>query len=565
MKQKGFLILSALTIFGLVGCSAFSSTTDNNDEGGVVTPTSPVPVEDDSSNQDDVGGGDEEEIDDGSSSSSLTKKISLGSGAARLSILSSTTVTPTFTNTIEEDLIIGEYDTSKILVEQANDGNHSITFTVLQGDANETVVLSNSEGIEVSYIVMGRSNEYSKTSDEDSWFNDLTISSLDTSLKEDMPIGIDISFVKQIYDAGGHYYNKDGEEENLFKIIKDAGYNTVRIKEFVDPYNYEIGDEPVTYGGGTNDLETNLWIAKFANLYDLDIMIDLHYSDFYADPDKQIIPKAWADATSSSEMITYISNYTKETLQAYKDAGIDVTYVQIGNETTTGLLWQKPGADYSYLTGDNPGYTTNRTTASTSIGGNYYNSTTNFVNYINAGVTAAKSVFSNIQTIVHVAREYTYTSFYTSYYNTLKDVDYDIIGISGYIYHQGMPNESGLGNILTLLENNFPTKKVMVVESAYGFTTKSNANASNIFNSTEEYYYEGYDISPTGQASIMRDTLNVLNNHSNGYGYFYWGGEFVPVSGSGRADSLTKSSWANQALFSYDGKALPSLYFLNNL
>ncbi len=592
MKKKGILLLSLLSIFALVGCESTSSTT-----GGVVTPTpTPTPVEDDdeitedpvtgddqvtddtvidddnpddeviddSDDSDDQTGEDDEDEDD-PSTPVTNGKITLGSGLSILNILSSVTVTPVFTDTTEEDLTIGDYDTSKILVEQANDGNHSITITVLEGDANETVTFSNSDGVSVSYIVRGRSSTYSQSNDDSDWFDDITLTSLDSDLKDDTPIGIDISYVKQIYDNGGKYYNADGEEENIFKIIKEAGYNTVRIKEFVDPYNYNIGDEPVSYGGGTNDLETNLWIAKLANIYDLDIMIDLHYSDFYADPTYQVIPKAWADATSSTQMINYITDYTTETLQAYKDAGIDIAYVQIGNETTNGLFRQMPGTDYSYLTGDHPGYVTNRYDASSSISG-YYNSTSttaNWVRYIDAGVEAAKDVFSDIQTIVHVAKGFSGTDWYYEYYNALRNVDYDIIGISGYIYYQGRPNESELGTLLTNLESNFPTKKVMVVETSYGFTTKATTYASNTFSS--DLANSSYDVSVQGQASLMRDMLNTLNNHSNGYGFMYWGGDFIPVKGSGWADSTTLSSWANQALFSYDGKALPSLYFLDNL
>lgn len=551
--KKSLFLLTAVALLGLVSCS----TTSVSDTPG--TPEEPKPL-----NPTESG--------DQPGEVETVPYISLSNAVPRLAIGESVTIVPNFENGAKaEQLTVSDYDETKFVIEQTGDENHSLEITMLASDVDADVTLTNSDGLSTTLRVRSQDEAYDPTSDDETWFDDITVSPLDSALKADTPVGLDVSFIKQNYDHGARYYNKDGVEENIFKIIKDAGYNTVRIKEFVDPYNYEIGEEKVTYGGGVNDLETNLWIAKMAANYDLDVMIDLHLSDFYADPSNQVIPKAWVDAETPEEMANYVDEYVTSTLTTYKENGINVSYVQIGNETTTGLFRHLPGEDVDELTGDNPGYLSGRRDAISSGISGAYPESDNFEKYMKEGVDAAKEVFPEIETIIHVARGFSATDFYVEYYNRLveADVDFDIIGVSGYVYFQGRPNESELGNLLNVLNENFADKKVMIMETSYGYTFDSNPNASNSFGennqSGQARPVSNYEVSPQGQANLMRDTLNIMNNHANGYGFMYWGGEFTPVAGSGWADEHTKSSWANQALFSYGGKALPSLYFLDQL
>ena len=551
-KYRIINLLTLLTIFGLVSCvDTNSSVTSSNSSKDSTSSTS---VEDSSGD---------------SSSITNTGTINLSNASPRLDILESVVITPSFLDGASPtSLIVGDYDTNKVLIEQNNDENHSLTVTCLASDTDEKITLSGLNGITATLRVRSTEADYNDkaSQDNENWFTPLTgLTPLSNPLNSDMPLGVDVSYVKQIYDNGGHYFNQDGIEEPIFKILKDAGYTAVRIKQFVDPFNYEIGEEPVSYGGGTNDAATNLWLAKWASHFGLDVMIDFHYSDFYAHPGQQIIPKAWKDVSSSDEMVALIEEYTKESLQLYKDNNIDIKYIQIGNEVTTGLLHDYPGDDVNYLTGDNPGYVTKKSTyRDLSVSGSLYGG--QFAKYVKAGNDAAKEIYPNAQTIIHIARGFTGTNIYDNVYDALVDVDYDIIGVSCYIWNQGRP--SALSNLLTHLNEKYPSKKVMICEVSYGFTLEGNSNATNLFSDYDEEGEKpvsGYDVSPSGQALLLRDYLDVMNNALNGYGMFYWGGDFIPVNGSGWADSLTKSTWANQALFSYNGKALPSLYFLNEL
>jgi len=450
-------------------------------------------------------------------------------------------------------------------IEKIEDNTYSLTG--LKECSNINVLAKNSEEITTKFNVSIKSSEYKEVdaATSENWFNNISVDSLSSSLNTSMPLGIDASFVKQIYDVGGHFYNSEGKEEPIFKILKDNGCNAIRIKEFVDPYNYNNLDnngDPITYGGGINDNSTNLWIAKYASLYGLDICIDFHYSDFYADPSDQVLPKAWKDVSSSDELAQKVYDYTYESLNNYKENGINIKYCQIGNELTSGILLHYPGSDLDELTNSKPGYITKKTKFS--YAGNV--GSDNFVKYLTNGCNASKAVFPSIQNIIHIARGFSAgTDYFTNYYKAISSVDYDIIGLSSYIFYQGNPTgNNSLETIATSLKEAFPSKKIMVAETSYGYTLTGNSNATNTFNS--DNVKSSYEVSPLGQAKLIRDQINVINNLGDqAGGLFYWGGDMIPVNGYGWADSSTKSTWANQALFSYGGKALPSLNVFNKI
>ena len=129
--------------------------------------------------------------------------------------------------------------------------------------------------------------------------------------------------------------------------------NYIRIRIWNDPFN-EDGD---TYGGGGNDVKTGLKIAKEAAKYDMKILLDFHYSDFWTDPSVQLLPKAWkADENNETKMCDNIYQFTKETIQKFKEAGADVGMTQVGNELTNGgfgiYLNRDAGKTYDAVWGD---------------------------------------------------------------------------------------------------------------------------------------------------------------------------------------------------------------------
>ena len=141
--------------------------------------------------------------------------------------------------------------------------------------------------------------------------------------------GIDISSYTALKKAGVKYYDNEGKEASLLKVLSDNGVNYIRIRIWNDPYN-EKGE---TYGGGSNDVKAGLEIAKEAAKYNIKVLLGFHYSDFWADPAVQLLPKAWEkDRNNQEKMCSNVYEFTKETLEQFKDAGADIGMVQVGNE-----------------------------------------------------------------------------------------------------------------------------------------------------------------------------------------------------------------------------------------
>lgn len=426
---------------------------------------------------------------------------------------------------------------------------------------------------------LGRSDQFNVVVEEDTYtagqkndevlyaqlFEDVNVQPIN-GLSKDVPIGIDVSEVYENMVHGAKYYNQDGVRQNVFYILRNSGINYVRIRLWMDPYNHNLTDSEgnyVTYGGAICDLPRVTDMAVQAKRAGLKVLLDIHYSDFWAHPGQQVLPKAWVDVKSADEMADRIYQYTTEVLQTLADAGATPDMVQLGNETRTGMLLQTPGTDSSSLTSDNPQYISGKKNISSSLSGGLGQ---NFAKYIAAANDAVKDFDDSILTAVHEARSF--DSFGTGMFDALADVDYDIIGLSYYIYHHG--TIENFKNAVTTLKNKYPDKQIAILETSYGYTDATDSNASNLFwsgkTSGERPVYD-YEVSPQGQVDVLHDQLLALYEAAgdNCGGIFYWAGCWTPVAGVGWADSNTKNSWANQALFSYGGMALPSLSAFGSL
>lgn len=397
---------------------------------------------------------------------------------------------------------------------------------------------------------VGTSTNTESLTDLVSIYNDPSATSVTVlpveNLREDFIFGVDISTVIEVYDKGGKYYDKDGNEKDLFLILKEAGVNYIRIRLWVDPYD----EDGKSYGGGTNDLEKAVKIASHAKSLELGVCLDFHYSDFWADPESQEMPKAWADLTYS-QLVQKVYDYTFETLEVFKKNKATPDYVQLGNEINSGMLFE-----FGKITVQPTSWT-------------------RLTDLLKSANKAVKDFSPAIKTIIHLADGATFAKF-DNFFSQMKNksVEYDIIGLSYYPYWHGTISEfkDNMDRISAKYE-----KPVMVMEIAYGFTNvdpsqvNSNYSASNIYNETNEVN-GGYKTSIQGQASFLRDVFNAISEVPNnmGLGAFYWEPAWLPVKGvgwatiaSGRTNEEGKSTWANQALFSYSGKALPSLYILD--
>ena len=229
--------------------------------------------------------------------------------------------------------------------------------------------------------------------------------------------------------SGYKFYNDNGEEQDLLQILKDRGIDSIRIRAWVNP-----SDDPIN---GHNSTEEVVSLAARASAFGFRIMIDLHYSDIWADPGHQTTPAAWAN-DDIEQLKAHVSEYTAGVMNGLKDAGVTPEWVQIGNEINGGMMW--PLGSYS--------------------------NTSNLVQLIQAGSAPAKSVFPSIKVIIH--RSSGAESGVEPYYAGLaaaglKDSDYDIIGLSYYPDSIYTSSIDALGHNLNKLAEKYG-KEVMIVE-----------------------------------------------------------------------------------------------------
>lgn len=210
--------------------------------------------------------------------------------------------------------------------------------------------------------------------------------------QSDFWLGADISATTSLEAEGIYSYNVRGERRENTALMKDLGLNAVRLRVWVDPR------------GGWSGKEDVLTMCRRAKQHDMAIMIDFHYSDWWADPGKQNIPAAWADLDYEG-MKQALAAHTEETLQLLKDHDIDVMWVQVGNETRNGFLWPVGHTDnmeqYAGLTA--------------------------------AGYDAVKRVYPDAIVIVHLDNGYD-NDLYNRIFDGLKQYGgkWDMIGMSLY-------------------------------------------------------------------------------------------------------------------------------------
>ena len=152
------------------------------------------------------------------------------------------------------------------------------------------------------------------------------------NLPEDFILGMDVSSLIAEEASGVRYYDLDGQEKDLLQILAENGVTHIRVRVWNDPYDAQGRG----YGGGNCDIENALQIGQRAAQFGLKLIVDFHYSDFWADPGKQMVPKAW-DGMDVDAKTAALYDYTRESLQLLRDGGVDVAMVQVGNETNNGM------------------------------------------------------------------------------------------------------------------------------------------------------------------------------------------------------------------------------------
>lgn len=362
---------------------------------------------------------------------------------------------------------------------------------------------------------------------------------------DDFIRGVDVSTLAMLEELGAHYY-ANGVEKDALKILNDNGANYVRLKLWVNPYD-EQGNP---YGGGNNDFNTTLALAKRAKQLGMKVLIDFHLSDFWADPANQIKPKAWSNL-SYSELKTTLYNYMKDTLNDFASEGIIPDMVQVGNEISTGILHDDGKV------GD---------------GNDDFSNLAELLKYAIAGVRDSSA--SSTKIVLHLdqgGQNFLYTWWFGNLLECEPNLDFDVIGLSYYpMWHGTM---EGLQYNLNYLSATYD-KEVCIVETAYAWTTEDGDGEGNVFISGDENI-AGYPATVEGQFDFINDLESIILNVPNGkgLGFFYWEPEWVPVEGGTystdagvayKNDTVKPSNtWDNMTLFDFNGNALSSIKVLN--
>ena len=367
-------------------------------------------------------------------------------------------------------------------------------------------------------------------------------------ISDDFYRGMDASAVLALENSGVKYYNFDGEEQDVFMTLAQAGVNYIRLRVWNDPYD-ENGNG---YGGGNNDVATAITLGQRATKYGMKVCIDFHYSDFWADPKKQFVPKAW-EGMEIEEKADALYDFTLDSLTQLLEAGVDVGMVQIGNEINNGMSGETDVANIRKL--------------------------------LTAGSKAVREAAVNSGKEILVAVHYTNIDDMKKLDTLLtglqvKEIDYDIVGLSFYPYWHGTIED--LKNAIIHIRDTYG-KKVYVAENAYCYTAEDGDGSANSVEGTDDLA-EGYSASVQGQANEVRDVCAAASE-AGAEGVFYWEGTWIPVGpadadnsnlwekyGSGWASSYASGydpkdagqyyggcSWDNQAMFDFTGHPLASL------
>ena len=373
-------------------------------------------------------------------------------------------------------------------------------------------------------------------------------------ISDDFIRGMDASAVLAVENSGAKYYGFDGEEQDVFKTLAEAGVNYIRLRVWNDPYD-ENGNG---YGGGNNDVATAIELGKRATQYGMKVCIDFHYSDFWADPTKQYVPKAWK-GMNLEQKSDALYDFTVTSLTDILNAGVDVCMVQVGNEINKGMSGETFMSSVAEL--------------------------------LKAGSSAVREVSKAAGKDIQVAVHYTDIDKQGEVAKITADldkygVDYDIFAMSYYsFWHGSMEN---MQEMAEYVQDTYG-KKVVIAETSYCYTTEDGDGSGNSVSSDGDLV-DGYDATVQGQADMLRD-ICAAADEADIMGVFYWEGTWIPVGpadadnssiwekyGSGWASSYSGSydpkdagkyyggcSWDNQAMFDFTGHPLDSLKVFREL
>ena len=344
------------------------------------------------------------------------------------------------------------------------------------------------------------------------------------ALPADFILGMDVSSVLAEERSGVVYRGFDGGEQDLFATLAQCGVNTIRVRVWNDPYDAQGRG----YGGGNCNVAAAAEIGRRAAEHGLRLLVDFHYSDFWADPGKQFAPKAWAGMTLE-EKTAALYSFTKESLETIRAAGAEISAVQLGNETNGGLAGE---TRWSYIAA-----------------------------LMAAGSKAVRETCPEALVAVHFANPENAES-YAFYASKLDEfgLDYDVFASSYYPYWHGTLDN--LAAVLGGIAANYG-KQVLVMETSYAWTGEDTDFSANTI-SDGSAVEKPWPYTVQGQANAVRAVIDTLSS-IGGLGVVYWEGAWIAVGTESWEENHEKwerdgSGWASSFAAEYDPKDAGKYY-----
>lgn len=343
-----------------------------------------------------------------------------------------------------------------------------------------------------------------------------TIASSEASI-----VGADFSTLLML-ERNQQSFKDAGRVAPVERILSVHGVNYSRIRIWVSPQQ------------GSGDLESALALARRSADEGMDILLNFHYSDTWAEPRSQQMPAAWENL-SEQELIDTVRSYTQEVVSAFDDQGTPAAMVQVGNEVTKGMLWSWGKIDF--------------------IWGEYWDG---FAALYKAGVEGARAATPDSPPMIVLHYYYDPKFSASKFFEKVEDygMPFDIIGLTYYPFWSGSLH--ALGRSVNYLASSFD-KDVLILETGYPWTVNDphgcSVHADSKWDLPDRWVYPP---TPEGQAAYLNGLRDVMKRvpDNHGLGFFVWEPAWLP---STTATDGACNKYANTTLFDWYGDALPAL------
>lgn len=328
--------------------------------------------------------------------------------------------------------------------------------------------------------------------------------------------GMDISGLPEMMDLGAIFYDKYGKKRNIFELLQENKVNSIRLRIWNEPEN-------VPESGGYCNLQQTIEMAKKAKQYGMSVFLDFHYSDYWADPGKQIKPKAW-EHLCFEDLKEAVYDYTRKVLREMESENVLPEMVQIGNEIRSGMLFPD---------GEVPDFQ-------------------QLAVLVNEGIHAVRDVAGEtgkeIKVVIHLDQGGRFFYLRDWFDDAIKAglCEFDIIGVSYYPFWHGTFAE--LKETLVKMAKRYG-KPIVVAETAHPWRCIEDG-----FVGEQQEKIAGFPATPEAQRMVMDLVMNITASLEDemGIGIYYWEPVVLPLEG--------KEGWcSNMGIFNEKGMALPSL------